>query len=88
MAVTAVVADWTAEKYAGNTNPGKLNAYMTEPRIKANMSDDFKEDCTFAIGPSATTITYKGVTYTFSVTLTESGNSAKVAYVPEAEAGA
>ena len=88
MAVTAVVADWTAEKYAGDTNPGKLNAYMTETRIKANMSDDFKEDCTFAIGDSATTITYKGVTYTFSVTLTESGNSAKVAYESEAEAGA
>ena len=88
MAVTAVVADWTAEKYASNTNPGKLNAYMTEPRIEANMSDDFKDDCTFAIGDSATTITYKGVTYTFSVTLTESGNSAKVAYVSEAEAGA
>ena len=88
MAVTAVVADWTAEKYASNTNPGKLNAYMTETRIKANMSDEFKEDCTFAIGDSATTITYKGVTYTFSVTLTESGNSAKVAYKTEAEVGA
>ena len=88
MAVTAVVADWTAEKYAGNTNPGKLNAYMTDDKIKANMSDDFKANCTFAIGDGATTITYKGVKYTFSVTLTESGNSAKVAYKTEAEVGA
>ncbi len=88
MAVTAVVADWTAEKYASNTNPGKLNTYMTEERIEANMSDDFKANCTFAIGDGATTITYKGVTYTFSVTLTESGNSAKVAYKTEAEVGA
>ena len=85
MAVTAVVADWTAEKYAGDTNPGTLSSYMTETRIKANMSDDFKANCTFAIGDSATTITYKGVEYTFSVTLTESGNSAKVAFESQAE---
>ncbi len=90
MAVTAVVADWTAEKYASNTNPGKLNAYMTETRIKANMSDEFKKGltsftCNDNGGSTATTIDYKGMTYNFKVELTTSGNSAKVSFVNATE---
>ena len=90
MAVTAVVADWTAEKYAGDTNPGDLQTYMTIDKIKANMSDDFKNGLTaFTCNPKggavATTINYKGMTYSFKVELTTSGNSAKVSFVNATE---
>ena len=90
MAVTAVVADWTAEKYAGDTNPGDLKTYMTTDKIKANMSDEFKKGltsftCNDNGGSTATTIDYKGMTYNFKVELTTSGNSAKVSFVNATE---
>ena len=85
MAVTAVVADWSAARYASNTNPGDLDEYMTTARIKANMSDDFESGltsftCNANGGSTKTTIDYKGMTYSFIVELTTSGNSAKVSF--------
>ena len=82
MAVSAVVADWSAQKYTGDTDPGELATYMDQEKIEANMSDEFKADLSFTCnayeGTTTTTIGYKGETYSFIVAVTSSGNSATV----------
>lgn len=82
MAVSAVQADWAAEKYGG-TSTKTLKEYVTESKLTANMDDDFTTDFSFTEFSSESdagkvSITYKGTTYTTTLKLTDSGNSIKV----------
>ena len=81
MAVQAVETDWSATKYTTGTTQ-TLDEYMTKSKIEENMDTDNYtiSDVIFSGDPASAdvTVTYKGQTYTYTISLTSSGNSAIV----------
>ena len=80
MAVSAVVADWSGDRYV-NGNTQTLTQYMTQSRVEANMNTDEYALTAFVLNTNeGVTVNYRGKDYKFTVDITSSGNSAKVTY--------
>ena len=85
MAVSAVVTDWSGDKYI-NGNTQTLSQYMTKARVEANMNTEEYELAAFTLNTeNGVNVVYRGKGYNFTVEITESGNSAKVTYGGEGE---
>ena len=85
MAVAAVVTDWSGDRYV-NGNNQSLTQYMTKARVESNMNTDDYVLAAFTLNTTnGVNVTYKNKGYNFTVTITDSGNSAKVTYEGEGE---
>ena len=85
MAVAAVVTDWSGDRYV-NGNNQSLTQYMTKARVENNMNTADYVLAAFTLNTTnGVSITYKNKGYNFTVTITDSGNSAKVTYEGEGE---
>ena len=85
MAVAAVVTDWSGDRYV-NGNNQSLTQYMTKTRVEGNMNTEDYVLAAFTLNTTnGVSITYKNKGYNFTVTITDSGNSAKVTYEGEGE---
>ena len=85
MAVAAVVTDWSGDRYV-NGNNQSLTQYMTKARVESNMNTDDYVLAAFTLNTTnGVSVTYKNKGYNFTVTITDSGNSAKVTYEGEGE---
>ena len=84
MAVAAAVTDYMANKYSGETSAASVDIrdYITSDKIAPNVADGFTITVTaFGVDSKTTTATvlYRGETYTYDLTLSDSENSCKVA---------
>ena len=80
MAVSAVVADWSGARYLEG-NDESLEEYMTQSRVEGNMNTDEYTLTAFVLNTeNGVTVEYRGEAYLFTVSITSSGNSAKVIY--------
>ena len=85
MAVAAVVTDWSGDRYV-NGNNQSLTQYMTKARVESNMNTADYALAAFTLNTTnGVSVTYKNKGYNFTVTITDSGNSAKVTYEGEGE---
>ena len=85
MAVAAVVTDWSGDRYV-NGNNQSLTQYMTKARVESNMNTADYVLAAFTLNTTnGVSVTYKNKGYNFTVTITDSGNSAKVTYEGEGE---
>ena len=85
MAVAAVVTDWSGDRYV-NGNNQSLTQYMTKARVESNMNTEDYVLAAFTLNTTnGVNVTYKNKGYNFTVTITDSGNSAKVTYEGEGE---
>ena len=85
MAVAAVVTDWSGDRYV-NGNNQSLTQYMTKARVESNMNTEDYVLTAFTLNTTnGVSVTYKNKGYNFTVTITDSGNSAKVTYEGEGE---
>ena len=85
MAVAAVVTDWSGDRYV-NGNNQSLTQYMTKARVESNMNTADYVLAAFTLNTTnGVNVTYKNKGYNFTVTITDSGNSAKVTYEGEGE---
>ena len=85
MAVAAVVTDWSGDRYV-NGNNQSLTQYMTKARVESNMNTEDYVLAAFTLNTTnGVSVTYKNKGYNFTVTITDSGNSAKVTYEGEGE---
>ena len=85
MAVTAAVADYMEDKYAGTTSASSvvLANYITTDLLAPNVADGFVITVTAwgTTTPGSKTtaeVEYRGETYTYTLEISSSGNSCKV----------